>query len=84
MCRQRILKQKYAMLVDVRERFIRDGANAENPCDPTLPEDPSDSLIESFRIYKHWKDQVQSTKRTALHIMLHTPGVIAIMALFYW
>ena len=72
------------MLDESRKMLIREGAIDTYPWKPSLPDDPSESLMESFRVYNHWQEQVRNTKRETLHMMLYTPGIIAIMALFYW
>ncbi|ECW0140352.1 hypothetical protein F3E67_18740 [Salmonella enterica subsp. salamae] len=80
--RRKGLNADYATLAIARENFIKEGANAANPREPVLPDNPSDALTEAYYTYKHWQEQARKTGSTGLHIMLHTPGVMAIIVLF--
>ncbi|WP_297196309.1 hypothetical protein [uncultured Pluralibacter sp.] len=79
--RRKILKDDCVTLATARERFIREGANATFPFKPTLPDNPSDSLMEAYYVYEHWKEKARKTGTTGLNIIFHIPGLVAIVLL---
>ncbi|MDS7909080.1 hypothetical protein PTQ57_27040 [Klebsiella pasteurii] len=47
------------------------------------PENPTNAFIDAHKRFVIWKKEVESIKRQRRYCLIATPGVIAIMSLFY-